>query len=102
MSNEKTRLKAIKERKINSNEKCDSCGKNIKGKEVWVVNRYGTNGEVLKYYYCKECFPTREDVLNEIDTDEILYGIAFVDDFRGYVKKDYRRLHECRRKLYGK
>ncbi len=101
MLKDEKRIKAIKEKHIFFAKKCKHCGESIKRENMWVVKRYGVNGEVFKYYYCKDCFPTKEDVLREIDTDEILFGIAYVDDFFGYKKKDYTRLNATRPKIPG-
>ncbi len=90
------RLKAIKSRKVFLRKKCAHCREKFKNQEMWVVKRFGKYGEVNKYYYCKECMPSKEDVLNEIDTDEILYGIAYVDDFFKFRKKDYSRVEAAK------
>ena len=97
MSNKQKRLNAIKTKFIYGIKKCDHCKKVITKQEIWTVYRYAVNGEIKKYHYCKKCFKTKEDVLNEIDTDEILFGIAYVDDYIGFEKKDYTRLHEAKK-----
>ena len=41
-----------------------------------------------------------EEVLNEIDTDESMFGIAGIDDFYTFSKKDYFRMNIARKKLF--
>ena len=43
-----------------------------------------------------------EEVLNEIDTDESMFGIAGIDDFYTFSKKDYFRMNIARKKLFDK
>ena len=60
---------------------------------MWVVDRWAVNSEIVTWYFCKECFPTKEDVLNEIDTDECHFGIAYVDHPYIFEKKDNTRMY---------
>lgn len=36
--------------------------------------------------------PSAEAVLHEIDTDEIIFGLAGIDDFNRFRKKDLTRM----------
>ena len=48
----------------------------------------------------KNCMQSAKDVLNEIDTDESIWGIAGVDDPIFFKKKDYTRMKEFRKKIW--
>lgn len=75
------RLRAIKPEFVFSLKTCHCCKKDKKFKIMWSVSRYTrTSGYFRKYYYCKDCMPTAENVLQEIDTDNIQFGIATIDN----------------------
>ena len=54
---------------------------------MWRVYRYGINETRHPWYYCKNCMRSAKEVLNEIDTDNIMFGIFGVDDFNLLKKK---------------
>lgn len=89
---EERRLAAIKDRFYFSSKECACCKSKISLERVWSVWRYGINKSRHQWFYCKTCMPTAEDVLHEIDTDEIMFGIADVDDFDRFKKKDSTRM----------
>lgn len=73
------RIKAVKSKFVVFPVKCRCCKSSIKFEKVWRVQRWGVNKTVHNWFYCKDCKPTPEDVINEIDTDNCCFGIAFVD-----------------------
>lgn len=90
---EKKRLKSIKLKYALFPTKCRCCKEEYKREKMWHVCRYGVNATVHDWYYCQNCMHSAEDVLNEIDTDGVPFGIAFVDDFLFFEKKDNTRLN---------
>lgn len=85
------RLKAIKLKYILFPTECKCCGEEYKRTKMWQFYRYGVNKTRNKWHYCQNCMPSAEEVLNEIDTDESCFGIADIDDFHTFPKKDYTR-----------
>lgn len=59
---------------------CKSCHNEYLHEKMFIVDRWGVNNTIHSHSYCKQCMPTKEDVLFEIDTDENPFGIAFVDN----------------------
>lgn len=92
---EERRLNAIKLRFFFAPVECACCRSEVKLENVWTVWRYGLNKTKHRWYYCRNCMPTAEAVLNEIDTDEIQFGIADVDDYRNFKKKDDTRMNNA-------
>ena len=45
------------------------------------VYRWGVNKTVFAWWYCKKCMPTKQAVLDRIDSDKCPFGIAYVDRF---------------------
>ncbi len=87
-SPENKRLSAIKEKKpIFHWKKCECCGYEFKREQMFVVYRWGFNRTIREWWYCKNCTPTKEDVLNRIDNDSCMYGIANVDSYFFFNKK---------------
>ena len=66
---------------------------------MYHVNRWGPNKRIVAHYYCLNCMHSAQDVLNEIDSDEIPFGIAGIDDFWHYSKKDNTRMEIRMQKL---
>ena len=97
---EKKRLKAIKLKFVFSPTQCERCGKECIGERMWQLYRYGINETVHKWHYCQECMHSAEAVLHEVDTDEFNFGIAGVDDFKTFSKKDYTRMNSAREKAF--
>ena len=75
------RIKAVKSKFAIFPVECRSCKSSIKFEKVWRVQRWGVNKTIHDWHYCKDCMPTPEDVINEIDTDNCCFGIAFVDSY---------------------
>ena len=90
---ETKRLKAIRLKSIIFSTQCGCCKKHFHLTKMWHVKRSGINHTVHDWYYCKNCMPTAKDVLNEIDTDGIPFGIAYLDDGR-HFKTDTTRLEK--------
>lgn len=97
---EQKRLKAIKLKYVHFPKRCSCCGEEFKREKMWQVYRYGINEVWNKFYYCQNCMHSAKDVLNEIDTDALIWGIAGVDDPICFKKKDYTRMNELREKLW--
>jgi len=74
---------------------CRCCGNDFVIEKMFKVDRWEINKIVHSWYFCKRCISTKEDVLNEIDTDECIFGIAFVDNHT-IQKKDYTRVNRLR------
>jgi hypothetical protein len=70
---------------------CECCGNFFVKENIFMVQRWGVNKTIHNWYYCRNCMQTKEDVLHEIDVDECNFGIAFIDDFYNWSKKDYTR-----------
>jgi len=77
---EKKRLKAIRLKYVFFPTRCEKCGEEYKREKMWQCYRWGINKRRDKYSYCQDCMHSAEDVLNEIDTDEVLFGLADVDE----------------------
>lgn len=85
------RLNAIKLKYEFFPVKCDYCEEYYKREKMWKFYRYEENRTYQTHYYCQNCMSSKEDVLNEIDSDESPFGIAGVDDFL-ISKRDYTRM----------
>ena len=60
--------------------KCSCCRKSIQLKSSFTVLRYTDNkDECGRWYYCRECFDSVDEVLVEILTDSYPYGIYPLD-----------------------
>jgi len=90
---EQMRLNCVKDKFVFFDTKCECCNNYTKFGKMWLVKRWGANKVVFDWYYCHDCMPTKEDVLNEIDTDTIIFGIYPIDDHT-IQKKDRTRLDE--------
>lgn len=88
---ETKRLEAIRLKFVIFSKQCSCCDNHFHFKKMWHVKRSGLKHTVHSWYYCQKCMPTAQDVLNEIDTDGIPFGIAGIDDNRDF-KKDKTRL----------
>lgn len=91
---EHKRLKAIKLKYVLFPTKCSCCGKVYFGDKMWNLYRYGIKKTWHKWHYCQMCMHSAEEVLNEVDTDECIFGIAGVDNFNTSFKRDYTRMNE--------
>lgn len=100
VDNEKKRMKAIKLKFVFFPTKCDCCEEKYKRKKMWQLNRYGINKTSHKWHYCQNCMHSAEDVLNEVDTDEFFFGLAGIDDFDNFSKKDYTRMNLARERAF--
>lgn len=97
---DKLRLLYIKKQYILFPTKCDCCNKIChRFTKMYHVNRWGPNKRIVAHYYCLNCMHSAQDVLNEIDSDEIPFGIAGIDDFWHYSKKDNTRMDIRMQKL---
>lgn len=65
---------------------CSKCKRKISKEWVYTVTRWNPAMKKKFYTYCKDCAPSVTHVLNVIDTDEILFGIANTDHFLDYEK----------------
>ena len=99
---EAKRLKAIKFKSVIFPKECSLCHNKFYNEKMWKFNRWGINKSVHAVYYCQNCMHSEEDVLNEIDTDESGFGIAFVDDFMFFKKKDCTRIKEMYDSAFGR
>ena len=93
---EQKRLKAIKLKYVLFPTKCKCCGEEYKREKMWQLYRYGINKTWNKWHYCQNCIHSAEEVLHEIDTDESIFGLAGIDDFYPFPKKDYTRMNLAR------
>lgn len=91
--NRQERLKAIKLRYVVFPTECKICGKKHKFEKMWKFKRYYINKEVVNWHFCQDCISSAEEALEEIDTDECVFGIAHVDSFFTFQKKDYTRVN---------
>lgn len=76
---EKKRLKAIKLKYVLFSTKCMHCGEEYKREKMWRVFLYGPYDAWYKHHYCQKCMHSAKDVLTEIDTKPVGFGIAGVD-----------------------
>lgn len=76
---DKDRKKFIYKRTVLSPKICDCCHRKIKLDTMWLVQRYNSKGEFNDWYYCFECFDSKDELLLEIDTDSYPYGIFPID-----------------------
>ena len=90
---EQRRLKSIKLKYVFFTTKCHYCGQLYKREKMWQLYRYGINATWQKWHYCQNCMHSAEEVLNEVDTDEFPSGIAGIDNFFTFSKKDYTRMN---------
>ena len=96
---EKRRLKEIKLKFFFFPRECACCKCHVKLERMWAVWRYGVNKTCHQWFYCQDCMKTAEDVLNEIDTDSCMFGIAGVDSYMGFKKKDNTKMMKSRPKF---
>ena len=76
------RLKKIKlQRVFFFKTKCEKCGNQFVHEKMWHVPRWGVNEWKYDWYYCQHCMPTKEAVLEEVDSDGCNFGIYRVDPF---------------------
>lgn len=92
VNKEKKRIKAIKLRFMILPKKCQRCGEEFYFEKMWKALRWGMNETCHEWHYCQNCMHSAEEVLDEIDTDDCPWGLAFIDSFFGFVKKDNTRL----------
>lgn len=99
---EQKRLKAIKLKYVLFPTKCDYCEEKYKREKMWQLYRYGANKRWHEWHYCQRCMHSAEEVLNEVDTDESPFGIAGIDDFNTFSKKDLTRMNLARERAFGR
>ena len=76
------RLKSIKQVKVYFVRcQCRKCLNYFVHEKMWHVPRWGVNEWKYDWYYCLHCFNTKEEVLNEIDSDDNPFGVYKVDPF---------------------
>lgn len=92
------RLNAITSVYVTFPTKCSCCKEEYVDEEMYSVKRWGINETVHTWYYCHNCMHSKEEVLHEIDTDTG-EGIAYIDSFVHYPKKDYTKIREQIRSL---
>ena len=97
---EQKRLNAIKEKLMFVETECKCCGNFFRFEKMWYVWRDGVNHRANLWCYCKNCMPTAEAVLHEIDTDACFFGIAGIDEHRNF-KKDTTKIQARRPKHPG-
>lgn len=97
---EQKRLKYIKLKYVLFPTRCSCCKNKYKKEKMWQVHRYGVNKTVHKWCYCQNCMHSAKEVLNEIDTDESIFGIAYVDDFYHFRKNDYTRMKSAMKNAF--
>lgn len=88
------RLNAIKLKFIFLPTKCDCCGEKYKLEKMWTFYRdvpSGIGAEIKPWHFCRNCMQSREEVLEEIDTDAYPFGLHGVDPFLLFPKKSYTR-----------
>lgn len=75
----KARLNAIKEVTPIFWKRCEKCKGEYKREKMYRVDLWGVNQNIWRKYFCQNCTPTKEDVLNISKA----YGfcIAYVDEF---------------------
>lgn len=89
------RMLAIKNRYTRFFCHCRLCGSLIyPGEKMFSVYRWADDRKSAKVCYCMDCIKSKREVLNEVDTDSILYGIANVDSYTNFKKKDYTRFRK--------
>jgi hypothetical protein len=93
---EVNRINAIKIKKPFFWTECSICGKEYRHESMFKVQRWGVNQTVHDWWYCNHCMSSKEDVLNEVDSDECYFGIAYVDSFIGFNKKNKDRINKTR------
>lgn len=99
---EQKRLKSIKLKYVLFPTKCDYCEEEYKREKMWQLYRYGANKRWHEWHYCQRCMHSAEEVLNEVDTDESPFGIAGIDDFNTFSKKDLTRMNLARERAFGR
>lgn len=82
----KKRLKAIKMKYVFYPTRCRSCGEEFQWEKMWQLYRYGVKRTIHKWNYCQNCMHSAEEVLNEVYTDECIFGIVGIEHF-------YKRLY---------
>lgn len=83
------RMNAIRSRVVlKSSVICSKCGRIVTEETIYEVDRWTSAKKIECFRYCKNCARSKEQVLNIIDSDQINYGIALVDDFFDYEKGD--------------
>lgn len=88
---EQKRLKTIKLKYVLFPTKCDCCGEEYKREKMWHA-----------WHYCQNCMHSAKEVLNEVDTDECCWGIAGIDSFFAFSKKDSTRMNLARERILKK
>ena len=92
---QKLRLMAIKKRISHGYYKCRLCNSDIYPTETYYkVSRWYKGRSIIKICYCSDCMHSKEDVLKEVDEDSLPYGIAWIDSYKNFKKKDYTRYNK--------
>ncbi|MBE5812772.1 MAG: hypothetical protein E7314_03875 [Clostridiales bacterium] len=77
VSYQERRLKAVKEKYVFIGRVCHRCLSEVRKEKMWNVKVKARNvkqGYPDDLYFCKECAPTKEDVLDKI-RDRIIFGV---------------------------
>lgn len=103
INREEKRLNAIKETyPLIFPKKCVCCQNEYVREKMWKVDRWSINKTIHTQNYCRNCTPNKKDVLNSIDTDINLFGIAIIDNFFGYPEKDKTKYQEALNRIHNK
>ena len=78
---EAKRIHAIKLRYVFTEHQCSCCGNYFRKEKMYKVHVWGVNRSVVPLDFCQNCMKSREEVLEEVDSYQGFFGIAFVDDF---------------------
>lgn len=74
---EERRLKAVKGKYCFTGKVCKCCKAKVKGEKMWAVNiaeYYYKEIKITTLFFCKDCAPTRQDVLKNIE-DKSIFGV---------------------------
>ena len=79
VTHEERRLKAVKEKSFIFGRICTCCQAKVRKEKMWAVQVRPRNVKQDypdDLYFCKECAPTAQDVLEEIGSRDI-YGVEW-------------------------
>lgn len=80
------RVKTIGTKYFFDNTTCDICGRTFSREKAHIVTRWDSGMRKKNYIVCKKCARNNTGVLNVVDTDKVLYGVAPVDNFLDFQK----------------
>lgn len=64
---------------FNNGVVCNCCLERKTFQGMWMVNRFNSDGTHSPWYYCTTCFETKDEILEQVATDEYPYGIYPTD-----------------------